>query len=110
MLTDQEILALSEAAGAIWEEYQVGRDPAEWKGKTVGVDTDTREVFFGGRTSDIPKRPTVVIVQISRVDAEIRRWRLRGRWRRIYPSADSPPTADIPSIVETRSRSREVTP
>ena len=83
MTTDQELVANGSRALELWAELQADREPAEWAGKTVGVDTATREVFLGGCISDIPKRPTVVIVKISKLDAERRRLRLGGRWRRV---------------------------
>jgi hypothetical protein len=83
MTTEQAIHDLTNRAMRIWTAHQTDRDPAEWAGKTVGVDTATGEVFFGGCVSDIPTRPTVVLVQPSRVDFERRRLRLGGRWRRV---------------------------
>ena len=85
MTTDQELRANASRALELWTELQGDSDAAEWVGKTVGVDTATGELFFGCSTTDIPKRPAVVIVQISKLDAERRRLRLGGRWRRVNP-------------------------
>ena len=81
-MVPEEVAAMS-LPFAIWRERQLAADEVEWVGKTVGVDTATREVFFGCSTADIPERPTVVIVQVSKLDAERRRLRLGGRWRRV---------------------------
>jgi hypothetical protein len=82
MLVPEEIAAMGPPFD-ILRDYQLRTDEAVWKGRTIGVDTVTREVFLGGCATEIPHRPTVVIVQTSKVDAERKRLRLGGRWRRV---------------------------
>jgi len=83
-MDNDAIKTAASLASAIWDERQLELPEASWRGKTVGIDTATREVFLGESSADIPKGPTVILVQVSILDAERRRLRLGGRWRRVY--------------------------
>ena len=83
MPTGQELESATASARTIWEEYQLGRDPAEWDGKTVGVEPSSGRVVIVQSMTELTTPAATVVVRLSAADWQLKRMRWGGRWRRV---------------------------